>query len=400
MNMKKEVGVDRKPNVNVGTIGHVDHGKTTLTAAITRVLSKANRAVFRAFGSIDRTPEELARGITISITHVEYETETRHYSHVDCPGHADYVKNMITGAAQMDGAILVVSATDGAMPQTREHLLLASQLGIKHLVVVINKVDVADPEMTELVEMEMRDLLGLYGFDSESPVVKMSALAALNDINPEIGENRVIELLQMLDEFIPIPIRAIDAPFLMPIEDVFTISGRGTVVTGRVESGIVKVGDTLEIVGLRDMQTTVCTGVETFKKSLKEGIAGDNVGVLLRGIRKEDVERGQVLCTVGTAKAHKRFKARLYILTKDEGGRHTPFFSNYRPQCYFRTSDVTGDILLPESVKMVAPGDDVPESEIKLIKPVAIQVGMRFALREGGKTIGKGAVTAILPDEN
>jgi elongation factor Tu len=381
-----------KPHVNIGTIGHVDHGKTTLTAAITKYFGE-----FRDYSQIDAAPEEKARGITINTAHVEYETAERHYAHVDCPGHADYVKNMITGAAQMDGAILVVNAADGPMPQTREHILLARQVGVPALVVFLNKVDqVDDPELLELVEMEIRELLSKYGFDGDNiPIVSGSALAALEGRNPEIGENKVRDLLAAVDKAIPTPSRPIDKPFLMPIEDVFSISGRGTVVTGRVESGVVKVGEEVEIVGISKTQKTTVTGVEMFRKLLDQGQAGDNVGVLLRGTKREDVERGQVLAKPGSITPHTTFKCECYILSKEEGGRHTPFFSNYRPQFYFRTTDVTGAIKLPEGKEMVIPGDNV-EMEIELISPIAMDEGLRFAIREGGRTVGAGVVSKII----
>ncbi|MFM7630688.1 MAG: elongation factor Tu [Alphaproteobacteria bacterium] len=381
-----------KPHVNIGTIGHVDHGKTTLTAAITKYFGE-----FRDYSQIDAAPEEKARGITINTAHVEYETAERHYAHVDCPGHADYVKNMITGAAQMDGAILVVNAADGPMPQTREHILLARQVGVPALVVFLNKVDqVDDPELLELVEMEIRELLSKYGFDGDNiPIVSGSALAALESRNPEIGENKVRDLLAAVDKAIPTPSRPIDKPFLMPIEDVFSISGRGTVVTGRVESGVVKVGEEVEIVGITKTQKTTVTGVEMFRKLLDQGQAGDNVGVLLRGTKREDVERGQVLAKPSSITPHTTFKCECYILSKEEGGRHTPFFSNYRPQFYFRTTDVTGAIKLPEGKEMVIPGDNV-EMEIELINPIAMDEGLRFAIREGGRTVGAGVVSKII----
>jgi len=381
-----------KPHVNIGTIGHVDHGKTTLTAAITKYFGE-----FRDYSQIDAAPEEKARGITINTAHVEYETAERHYAHVDCPGHADYVKNMITGAAQMDGAILVVNAADGPMPQTREHILLARQVGVPALVVFLNKVDqVDDPELLELVEMEIRELLSKYGFDGDNiPIVSGSALAALEGRNPEIGENKVRDLLAAVDKAIPTPSRPIDKPFLMPIEDVFSISGRGTVVTGRIESGVVKVGEEVEIVGINKTQKTTVTGVEMFRKLLDQGQAGDNVGVLLRGTKREDVERGQVLAKPGSITPHTTFKCECYILSKEEGGRHTPFFSNYRPQFYFRTTDVTGAIKLPEGKEMVIPGDNV-EMEIELINPIAMDEGLRFAIREGGRTVGAGVDSKII----
>ena len=385
-----------KPHCNIGTIGHVDHGKTSLTAAITKVLAETGGATFTAYDQIDKAPEEKARGITISTAHVEYETTNRHYAHVDCPGHADYVKNMITGAAQMDGGILVVSASDGPMPQTREHILLARQVGVPALVVFMNKVDmVDDPELLDLVEMEVRELLSSYQFPGDDiPVVKGSALAAVEGKNPEIGEERILELMAAVDSYIPQPERPIDLPFLMPVEDVFSISGRGTVVTGRVERGVIKVGEEVEIVGLRDTQKTTCTGVEMFRKLLDQGQAGDNVGVLLRGTKREDVERGQVLCKPGSITPHTNFMAEAYILTKEEGGRHTPFFGNYRPQFYFRTTDVTGIIKLKEGVEMIMPGDNA-ELEVELISPIAMDQGLRFAIREGGRTVGAGVVGTI-----
>ena len=386
-----------KPHMNVGTIGHVDHGKTTLTAAITSVLAEQGGAAKIAYDEIDKAPEEKARGITIATAHVEYETTARHYAHVDCPGHADYVKNMITGAAQMDGAILVVSAADGPMPQTREHILLARQVGVPYLVVFMNKVDmVDDPELLELVEMEVRELLTYYGFPGDDiPVIKGSALAALEGSNPSMGKDKVLELMAAVDSYIPQPERPIDRPFLLPIEDVFSISGRGTVVTGRIETGIVKVGEEIEIVGLRPTQKTTCTGVEMFRKLLDEGRAGDNVGILLRGTKREDVERGQVLAKPGTITPHTNFESEAYILSKEEGGRHTPFFANYRPQFYFRTTDVTGTIILPEGREMVMPGDNV-NLKVELISPIAMDEGLRFAIREGGRTVGAGVVAKIL----
>jgi len=386
-----------KPHCNIGTIGHVDHGKTTLTAAITKVLAESGGAEFAAYDMIDKAPEERARGITISTAHVEYETDARHYAHVDCPGHADYVKNMITGAAQMDGAILVVSAADGPMPQTREHILLARQVGVPALVVYMNKVDqVDDEELLELVELEVRELLSSYDFPGDDiPVVKGSALAALEDGDEATGKNSILELMKAVDDFIPQPDRPKDKPFLMPIEDVFSISGRGTVVTGRIERGIVKVGDEIEIVGLKDTTKTTCTGVEMFRKLLDSGEAGDNVGVLLRGTKREDVERGQVLSAPGSITPHTKFNCECYILTKDEGGRHTPFFSNYRPQFYFRTTDVTGSVVLPDGTEMVMPGDNI-SMEVTLIVPIAMDDGLRFAIREGGKTVGAGVVTSII----
>jgi len=397
--MGKEKFDRSKPHCNVGTIGHVDHGKTTLTAAITKVMAEAQggTGTATAFDEIDKAPEEKARGITISTAHVEYETDNRHYAHVDCPGHADYVKNMITGAAQMDGAILVVNAADGPMPQTREHILLARQVGVPSLVVYLNKVDqVDDEELIELVEMEIRELLDSYDFPGDDiPIVKGSALAALEGRDDEIGKNSIIELMKAVDEYIPQPERAVDQPFLMPIEDVFSISGRGTVVTGRVERGIVNVGDEIEIIGIRDTQKTVCTGVEMFRKLLDSGQAGDNIGALLRGIDRTDVERGQVLCAPGSVKPHTKFKAEAYILTKEEGGRHTPFFKNYRPQFYFRTTDVTGAVTLPEGTEMVMPGDNVT-FEVELITPIAMEDKLRFAIREGGRTVGAGVVAAII----
>ena len=386
-----------KPHCNIGTIGHVDHGKTSLTAAITKILAEAGGATFTAYDQIDKAPEEKARGITISTAHVEYETPNRHYAHVDCPGHADYVKNMITGAAQMDGAILVVSAADGPMPQTREHILLARQVGVPAIVVFLNKCDmVDDPELLELVELEVRELLSSYDFPGDDiPIVKGSALAALEDSDPKLGHDAILELMAEVDRYIPQPERAKDLPFLMPIEDVFSISGRGTVVTGRVERGIVKVGEEVEIVGLKDTTKTVVTGVEMFRKLLDSGEAGDNIGALLRGVGREDVERGQVLSKPGTIKPHTRFKCEAYILTKEEGGRHTPFFSNYRPQFYFRTTDVTGEVVLPEGTEMVMPGDNIA-MEVKLIAPIAMDEGLRFAIREGGRTVGAGVVAKVV----
>ncbi|BCK76107.1 translation elongation factor Tu [Acetobacter aceti NRIC 0242] len=385
-----------KPHCNIGTIGHVDHGKTSLTAAITKTLAKTGGAEFKAYDMIDAAPEERARGITISTAHVEYETAKRHYAHVDCPGHADYVKNMITGAAQMDGAILVVSAADGPMPQTREHILLARQVGVPALVVFLNKVDqVDDPELLELVEMEVRELLSSYQFPGdEIPVIKGSALVTLEDGDPEIGENRVKDLMDAVDSYIPQPERPVDRPFLMPIEDVFSISGRGTVVTGRVERGVVNTGDEVEIVGIRPTTKTTVTGVEMFRKLLDRGEAGDNIGALLRGTKREDVERGQVLAKPGSITPHKKFKAEAYILTKEEGGRHTPFFTNYRPQFYFRTTDVTGVVHLPEGTEMVMPGDNIA-MDVELIAPIAMDEGLRFAIREGGRTVGAGVVASI-----
>ena len=395
--MAKEKFERNKPHCNIGTIGHVDHGKTTLTAAITKVLAEEGGASFTAYDQIDKAPEEKARGITISTSHVEYETPNRHYAHVDCPGHADYVKNMITGAAQRDGAILVVSAADGPMPQTREHILLARQVGVPALVVYMNKVDqVDDPELLELVEMEIRDLLKSYDFPGdEIPIIKGSALAVLENGDPKIGHDSIIELMKAVDSYIPQPDRPKDKPFLMPIEDVFSISGRGTVVTGRVERGVLHVGDEIEIVGIRPTQKTTCTGIEMFRKLLDEGEAGDNIGVLLRGTKREEVERGQVLAAPGTITPHTDFTCECYILTKEEGGRHTPFFSNYRPQFYFRTTDVTGSIELPEGTEMVMPGDNI-RMTAKLIHPVAMNEGLRFAIREGGRTVGAGVVSKIL----
>ncbi len=385
-----------KPHCNIGTIGHVDHGKTSLTAAITKVLAKTGGATFVAYDQIDKAPEEKARGITISTAHVEYETKARHYAHVDCPGHADYVKNMITGAAQMDGAILVVSAADGPMPQTREHILLARQVGVPAIVVFMNKMDMADPELSDLVEMEIRDLLKKYEFPGDkTPIIRGSALCALEDKNPELGEQAIMKLMDAVDEFIPQPVRAKDKPFLMPVEDVFSISGRGTVVTGRVERGIVKVNEEVEIVGIKPTVKTVVTGVEMFRKLLDQGEAGDNIGALLRGTKREDVERGQVLAKPGSITPHTKFKAECYILTKDEGGRHTPFFTNYRPQFYFRTTDVTGEVMLPEGTEMVMPGDNI-SVEVKLIAPIAMDEGLRFAIREGGRTVGSGVVAKIV----
>ncbi len=384
-----------KPHCNIGTIGHVDHGKTTLTAAITKVLAKSGGATYTAYDQIDKAPEERARGITISTAHVEYETAKRHYAHVDCPGHADYIKNMITGAAQMDGAILVVSAADGPMPQTREHILLARQVGVPALVVYLNKVDIADPDLLELVELELRELLNSYNFPGdEIPIIRGSATCALADTQPEIGEQSIIKLMEAVDSYIPQPERAVDKPFLMPVEDVFSISGRGTVVTGRVERGVVKVGDEVEIVGLRPTQKTVVTGVEMFRKLLDQGQAGDNIGTLLRGTKREEVERGQVLAKPGTITPHTKFAAEAYILTKEEGGRHTPFFSNYRPQFYFRTTDVTGIVRLREGTEMVMPGDNVT-IDVELIQPIAMDEGLRFAIREGGRTVGAGVVAKI-----
>ena len=394
--MAKEKFDRSKPHVNIGTIGHIDHGKTTLTAAITKVLSKHDpKNTFRSFDSIDNAPEERARGITIAIAHVEYQTPNRHYAHVDCPGHADYIKNMITGAAQMDGAILVVAATDGPMPQTREHILLARQVGVPRVVVALNKVDmVDDEELLELVELEVRELLTKYDFPGDDiPVVRVSALGALNGETD--WETKIDELMAQVDEYIPVPPRAVDKPFLMPVEDIFSIQGRGTVVTGRIEKGVIKVGEEIEIVGFRDTRKTVCTGVEMFKKLLDDGQAGDNVGLLLRGIDKDEVERGQVLAKPGSITPHKRFKGEVYVLSKDEGGRHTPFFKGYRPQFYFRTTDVTGSVTLPEGTEMVMPGDNVT-MDIELITPVAMDKGLRFAIREGGRTVGAGTVSEII----
>ena len=386
-----------KPHVNIGTIGHVDHGKTTLTAALTNVLSQKGLASFVDYANIDKAPEERERGITIATSHVEYESETRHYAHVDCPGHADYVKNMITGAAQMDGAILVVSAADGPMPQTREHILLARQVGVPYIIVFMNKCDmVDDAELLELVEMEIRELLSSYEFPGDdTPIIKGSALKALENPTDETLTKPIWDLLAALDAYIPTPERAVDQPFLMPIEDVFSISGRGTVVTGRVERGVIKVGEEVEIVGIHDTTKTTVTGVEMFRKLLDEGVAGDNIGVLLRGTKKDEVERGQVLAKPGTITPHKKFKAEAYILTKDEGGRHTPFFGGYRPQFYFRTTDVTGIIVLQEGVEMVMPGDNI-SCEVQLIQPIAMEKGLRFAIREGGRTVGAGVVTEII----
>jgi len=394
--MAKEKFERTKPHCNIGTIGHVDHGKTTLTAAITKVLAEAGGAAFTAYDQIDKAPEEKARGITISTAHVEYETEGRHYAHVDCPGHADYVKNMITGAAQMDGAILVVSAADGPMPQTREHILLARQVGVPALVVYMNKVDqVDDEELLELVELEVRELLSSYEFPGDDiPIVKGSALAALEGRDDNIGKETILELMKAVDDYVPQPDRPKDKTFLMPIEDVFSISGRGTVVTGRVEQGIVKTGDEIEIVGIKDTTKTVCTGVEMFRKILDQGEAGDNVGVLLRGTKRDEVERGQVLAKPGSITPHTKFKAEAYILTKEEGGRHTPFFTNYRPQFYFRTTDVTGMCYLPEGTEMVMPGDNV-SMDVELIAPIAMDEGLRFAIREGGRTVGAGVVASV-----
>lgn len=395
--MSKETFQRTKPHVNIGTIGHVDHGKTTLTAAITSYLSNKGLAEQRNYDDIDGAPEEKERGITINTAHVEYETDTRHYAHVDCPGHADYVKNMITGAAQMDGAILVVSAADGPMPQTREHILLAKQVGVPALCVFLNKVDmVDDEELLELVEMEVRELLSKYDFPGDDiPIIRGSALKSLEGDDSDIGNKAIQALMDSVDEFIPEPKRPVDQPFLMPIEDVFSISGRGTVVTGRIERGIVKVNEEIEIVGIRETQKTTCTGIEMFRKLLDEGRAGDNAGVLLRGTKKEDVERGQVLCKPATITPHTQFEAEVYILSKDEGGRHTPFFKNYRPQFYFRTTDVTGSVTLPEGTEMVMPGDNV-KLTAELISPIAMEEGLRFAIREGGRTVGAGVVAKII----
>lgn len=384
-----------KPHVNIGTIGHVDHGKTSLTAAITKILAESGGAIATAYDQIDKAPEEKARGITISTAHVEYETANRHYAHVDCPGHADYVKNMITGAAQMDGAILVVSATDGPMPQTKEHILLARQVGVPSMVVFLNKCDmVDDPELIELVEMEIRELLTKNGFDGDNaPVIKGSALQALD--GKDDGKRAILELMAAVDSYIPTPIREVEKPFLMSVEDVFSIAGRGTVATGRIEAGIIKVGEEIEVVGIRPTQKTTCTGVEMFKKLLDQGQAGDNVGLLLRGLKREDIERGQVLAKPGTITPHMRFEAEVYVLNKEEGGRHTPFFNKYRPQFYFRTTDVTGEVILPEGREMIMPGDNTAII-VELIAPVAMHTGLRFAIREGGRTIGAGAVTKIL----
>ncbi|MDD2884408.1 MAG: elongation factor Tu [Dechloromonas sp.] len=395
--MAKEKFERTKPHVNVGTIGHVDHGKTTLTAAITTVLAAKFGGAAKAYDQIDAAPEEKARGITINTAHVEYETANRHYAHVDCPGHADYVKNMITGAAQMDGAILVCSAADGPMPQTREHILLARQVGVPYVLVYMNKCDmVDDAELLELVEMELRELLSKYDFPGDdTPIIHGSALKALEGDQSEIGEPSIFRLADALDTYIPTPERAVDMPFLMPVEDVFSISGRGTVVTGRVERGIVKVGEEIEIVGIRPTVKTICTGVEMFRKLLDQGQAGDNIGALLRGTKREDVERGQILCKPGSVKPHTHFTGEVYVLSKDEGGRHTPFFNNYRPQFYFRTTDVTGAISLPEGVEMVMPGDNI-QMTVKLIAPIAMEEGLRFAIREGGRTVGAGVVAKII----
>jgi elongation factor Tu len=385
-----------KPHCNIGTIGHVDHGKTSLTAAITKILAETGGATFTSYANIDKAPEERERGITISTAHVEYETEARHYAHVDCPGHADYVKNMITGAAQMDGAILVVSAADGPMPQTKEHILLAKQVGVPTMVVFLNKVDqVDDPELLELVELEIREELSKRDFDGDNiPIISGSALAALEDSNPETGRQAILNLMKAVDDWIPQPERPLDKPFLMPIEDVFSISGRGTVMTGRVETGIIKVGEEVEIVGIKDTKKTVVTGVEMFRKLLDQGQAGDNIGALIRGVGREEVERGQVLAKPGSITPHTEFTSEVYVLSKDEGGRHTPFFANYRPQFYFRTTDVTGEVVLPEGTEMVMPGDNV-QLTVKLIAPIAMDQGLRFAIREGGRTVGAGVVASI-----
>ena len=395
--MAKEKFERSKPHCNIGTIGHVDHGKTTLTAAITTVLAKQGKAEARAYDQIDGAPEEKARGITISTAHVEYETDKRHYAHVDCPGHADYVKNMITGAAQMDGAILVVSAADGPKPQTSEHVLLARQVGVPALIVYLNKMDlVDDPELVDLVEMEVRDLLNSYNFPgNDTPIIRGSALAALEGRDKELGEDSIMKLMEAIDSYIPQPQRAIDKPFLLPIEDVFSISGRGTVVTGRVERGVLKVGDEVEIVGIKPTQKTTVTGVEMFRKLLDQGEAGDNIGALLRGTKREEVERGQVLAAPGTITPHTKFEAEVYVLTKEEGGRHTPFFANYRPQFYFRTTDVTGTVSLPSGVEMVMPGDNI-KMTVELIAPIAMEENLRFAIREGGRTVGAGVVSKII----
>ena len=395
--MAKEKFERTKPHVNVGTIGHVDHGKTTLTAALTTILAKKFGGAAKAYDQIDNAPEEKARGITINTSHVEYETETRHYAHVDCPGHADYVKNMITGAAQMDGAILVVSAADGPMPQTREHILLARQVGVPYIIVFMNKCDMGDDEeLLELVEMEVRDLLSSYEFPGDDiPIVKGSALKALEGDTSDLGEGAIFKLAEALDSYIPTPERAVDKPFLLPIEDVFSISGRGTVVTGRVERGVINVGDEIEIVGLKETQKTTCTGVEMFRKLLDQGQAGDNIGVLLRGTKREEVERGQVLAKPGTITPHTKFEAEVYVLSKEEGGRHTPFFANYRPQFYFRTTDVTGAVTLSEGVEMVMPGENV-KITVELIAPIAMEEGLRFAIREGGRTVGAGVVSKVI----
>jgi len=395
--MGKEKFDRKKPHVNIGTIGHVDHGKTTLTAAITMTMAKVYGGAAKSYADIDSAPEEKARGITINTAHVEYESQNRHYAHVDCPGHADYVKNMITGAAQMDGAILVVSAADGPMPQTREHILLARQVGVPAIVVFMNKVDmVDDAELLDLVEMEVRELLSSYGFPGDDvPIIKGSALAAVEDRNPEIGRDRIVELIARVDEYVPEPTREIDKPFLMPVEDVFSISGRGTVVTGRIERGIIKINEEVDVIGIRDTTKTTITGVEMFRKLLDEGRTSDNVGLLLHGTKREDIERGQVLCKPGSVNPHKKFKCEVYILSKDEGGRHTPIFNGYRPQFYFRTTDVTGSVTLAAGVEMVMPGDNT-SFEVELITPIAMEKGLKFAIREGGRTIGAGTVSDIL----
>jgi elongation factor Tu len=394
--MAKEKFDRSKPHVNIGTIGHVDHGKTTLTAAITMTMAKVYGGTAKSYADIDSAPEEKARGITINTAHVEYSTANRHYAHVDCPGHADYVKNMITGAAQMDGAILVVAATDGPMPQTREHILLARQVGVPALVVFMNKIDIADPELADLVEMEIRELLSKYKYPGDDiPVVKGSALAAVEGKNPELGEKAIVALMDAVDSYIPTPARDIDKPFLMPVEDVFSISGRGTVVTGRIERGIVKIGEEIDIIGIKELQKTTVTGVEMFRKLLDEGRAGDNVGLLLRGTKREDIERGQCMIKPGTVKPHSKFRCEVYILTKEEGGRHTPIFKGYRPQFYFRTTDVTGAITLNDGVEMIMPGDNTSFG-VELIAPVAMEKGLRFAIREGGRTIGAGTVSDII----
>jgi elongation factor Tu len=394
--MAKEKFDRSKPHVNIGTIGHVDHGKTTLTAAITMTMAKIHGGASKSYADIDSAPEEKARGITINTAHVEYTTANRHYAHVDCPGHADYVKNMITGAAQMDGAILVVAATDGPMPQTREHILLARQVGVPSLVVFMNKIDIADAELADLVEMEIRELLSKYQYPGDDiPIVKGSALAAVEGKNPELGEKAIVALMEAVDSYIPTPARDIDKPFLMPVEDVFSISGRGTVVTGRIERGIVKVGEEIDIIGIKELQKTVVTGVEMFRKLLDEGRAGDNVGLLLRGTKREDIERGQCLIKPGTVKPHAKFRCEVYVLTKEEGGRHTPIFKGYRPQFYFRTTDVTGSITLNEGMEMIMPGDNTSFA-VELIAPIAMEKGLRFAIREGGRTIGAGTVSDII----
>lgn len=392
-----DINTRSKPHLNVGTIGHVDHGKTTLTAAITKVLAEAGKSKAVAFDEIDKAPEEKARGITIATAHVEYQTDKRHYAHVDCPGHADYVKNMITGAAQMDGAILVVSATDGPMPQTREHILLARQVGVPSIVCFLNKIDmVEDEELVELVEMELRELLSFYKFPGDDiPIIRGSALAALKGESPDIGRDAILKLMDAVDAYIPDPVRALDKPFAMPVEDVFSIQGRGTVVTGRIEQGVVKVGDEVEILGIRPSNKTTVTGVEMFKKLLNEGQAGDNVGLLLRGVKRDDVERGQVLCKPGSIKPHTKFEGEIYVLSKEEGGRHTPFFTNYKPQFFFRTADITGTVTLPEGVQMAMPGDNV-SATFELLHPVAMQEGLLFSIREGGRTVGAGVVSKIV----